>query len=161
LLVAITCGLRCRRLGAGLRGGVNDHGLLGNDGGVAEVHAIHVFLEDAWADGIGGELGAAAFLICHALQNGGALGDVGGVEDDQAVGVDVGGYVEDDADFLIGDGVGDQAGGGGVGAGKVRDFLAGHDGGDLVIAGEDVRTGEHIDLVGGGECAEGSGYVVF
>ena len=91
---------------------------------------------------------------------GGELGDGGGdIEDDQAVGVNVRRDVEDDADLLVSDGVHDGAFGGNVRGGDDGDELADHDGGELIVGGEDGGAGEDIELAGGGQGADGDGEV--
>ena len=80
----------------------------------------------------------------------------GDVHDHLAVGVDVGGDVENDADVLVLDGVDGLAGVGDAGVGDEGDLLADDDGGELVVGGENVGAGEDVEFVGGGEGLDGA-----
>ena len=72
------------------------------------------------------------------------------LEDNQAVGVDVGHDVEADADIDVFD-VGDRvAGVGNLGIDRAAHLLADEDRGDLVVAGENVGPRQHVEGAGSG-----------
>ena len=94
----------------------------------------------------------------RAGQGGNLRGDV---EDNQALGVDVRDDVQDDADVVVLDGVDGLAGVGQTGVGDEGDFLADFDAGKLVVRGQDVRPGEHVELAGLSSSRHGGGHVAF